>query len=145
MPSSLHSGRVVDDDLRCFTLVVALLAVAPRPLHAQAQRNTKPFTRFPILLGGILNDTLPFDVTFILWGDIDGRMTKELVRAYVVVWMAELLRAPVPGDASQDIHADRVCRCDEVDGAGLHPAWGDAADRRRRGESPSVRGSDPNA
>jgi hypothetical protein len=73
---------------------VALLALAPGALHAEAQRNTKPFTRFPILLGGIMNDTLPFDVPFILWGDIDSRMTKELDRAFVVVWMAEL-----PGSA----------------------------------------------
>jgi hypothetical protein len=76
--------------LRCLILAILLLAFAPHDLHAEAQRNTKAFTRFPILLGGILNDTLPFDVPFILWGDIDSRMTKELDRAYVVVWMAEL-------------------------------------------------------
>lgn len=75
---------------RCVTLAVALLGLVPRTLCAEAERNTKPFTRFPILLGGILNDTLPFDVQFILWGDIDARMTKELDRAFVEVWMAEL-------------------------------------------------------
>src|SRR4029450_12962508 len=51
-------------------LSLLLVIASSAPSSAQAPRNTKPFTRFKIFLQGILNDTLPFDVPFIVWGDV---------------------------------------------------------------------------
>jgi hypothetical protein len=57
-------------------LVVALLLCAPSAAHAQVDDDTKPFTPFRItVVDGILNTTMPFDVKFIVWGDVPENTT----------------------------------------------------------------------
>jgi hypothetical protein len=68
---------------RCaFAATLGLLILLGQTLAAGAERNTKPFTRFKVLLNGILNDTLPFDVPFIVWGDV--RPETTLVRLSIL-------------------------------------------------------------
>src|SRR5689334_3469068 len=51
-------------------LSLVLASGAPAVSADDVPRNTRPFTRFKILLSSaFFNDTLPFDVPFILWGD----------------------------------------------------------------------------
>lgn len=54
-----------------------------------APRNTKPYTRYKILLGQLVNGTLPFDVPFIIWGDVDEAMTEDIEHAEVTLLSAE--------------------------------------------------------
>ena len=58
--------------VRLLTLILASALFCPTTSSAEeAPRNTKPFTRFKILLSSsFFNDSLPFDVPFIIWGDI---------------------------------------------------------------------------
>ena len=58
--------------IRLAAATVVLFALwTPDAWAEDAPRNTKPFTRFKILLSSeFFNDTLPFDVPFILWGDL---------------------------------------------------------------------------
>src|SRR5688572_6334388 len=58
--------------VRLLLLIVASTLLCPTASSAEeAPRNTKPFTRFKILLSSsFFNDTLPFDVPFIIWGEI---------------------------------------------------------------------------
>jgi hypothetical protein len=66
---------------RVASVCLLLVALAPGLARSEgAQRNTKPFTRFKILLNGILNDTLPFDVRFYIWGDLPAATTKLTLR-----------------------------------------------------------------
>ncbi len=47
-----------------------LFASAAATSSADAPRNTKPFTRFKVILQSALTDLVPFDVPFIIWGDV---------------------------------------------------------------------------
>lgn len=79
---------------RCFqralVIAVSTFVLAAVPAAAEdAPRNTKPFTRYKVLLGQIVNGTLPFDVPFIIWGEVDRTMTDDIEHAEVTLLSAE--------------------------------------------------------
>ena len=81
-----HRCHVSRHRLRA-VLLFALALFATTVQGAQtAQRNARPYSRFKIPLTGIVNDTLPFDVPFIVWGDVPA--TVHTVR----LWYAALPR-----------------------------------------------------
>jgi hypothetical protein len=67
----------------CLSLLLVIGSVAP--LAADAPRNTKPFTRFKVFLQGMLNDTLPFDVPFIVWGDVPDATADHLTLSIAII------------------------------------------------------------
>jgi hypothetical protein len=70
-----------------------LFASPAAPSWADAPRNTKPFTRFKVILQSALTDMVPFDVPFIIWGDVvDG--AAEYLTLQVLV--------PPPGASCTD-------------------------------------------
>ena len=59
-----------------WVLTLALLFSAAPAVRAQVDDDTKPFTPFRVnVVDGILNATLPFDVKFIIWGDVPENTT----------------------------------------------------------------------
>jgi hypothetical protein len=62
-----------------------LVAASNTLLSADAPRNTKPFTRFKVFLQSMLNDTLPFDVPFIVWGDVPDATADHLTLSIAII------------------------------------------------------------
>jgi len=60
--------------------LVALSCLVSLEVRAETKRNTPPFSRFKVMLGGILNDTVPFDVPFIIHGDVKESVTHVRLR-----------------------------------------------------------------
>ena len=71
--------------LRVVCLSLLLLTAATTPIAGDAPRNTKPFSRFKVFLQGVLNDTLPFDVPFIVWGDVPDPKADHLTLRIAVI------------------------------------------------------------
>ena len=75
----------------------AVVICAQVTLQAQAQED--PYTRVKVIRNGVLNKTLPFDVPFIIWGDVPADVET------VTVLYAELESG---ADCSADLHYRRL-------------------------------------
>ncbi|MGH9349233.1 MAG: hypothetical protein ACRD26_18415 [Vicinamibacterales bacterium] len=91
-----------------------------------APQNTKPFTRYKVLLDGILNDTLPFDVHFIIWGDVAQTAERVRLRIATVASPADCTTGAATDFKEQEAPARQWVATDYTD-RGLTPPTGDPA------------------
>ncbi|HEU4695012.1 MAG TPA: hypothetical protein VFS23_41885 [Vicinamibacterales bacterium] len=139
--------------IRLATATAVLFALCTPGAQAEdAPRNTKPFTRFKILLSSeFFNDTLPFDVPFILWGDLPpGTEVGALEPTGVTLRIAELpgsaadCRAVGPGDYEPPLRSEaRTWTATDYTDRDITPVPTDIATTTRKQFEFMVRKLDP--